>query len=103
MEIQYVFSLILNKHLISIKYRVFAELVIVLMSLFDKLSFVLLKKRIKKYRKPSNSLSKKTKGSKQYKKARLKTAKFHPKLKDTRNYFLHKLSTEMSVKIKQLF
>ncbi len=56
-----------------------------------------------KYRKLSKSLSKKTKGSKGYEKARLKIAKFHAKLKDTRNYFLHKLSTEMSVKTKQLF
>ncbi|MDE5107568.1 MAG: hypothetical protein O4808_11045 [Trichodesmium sp. St17_bin3_1_1] len=30
-------------------------------------------------------------------------AKFHAKLKDTRRDFLHKLSTEMSVKTKQLF
>ena len=37
------------------------------------------------------------------KKARLKIAKFHTKLKDTRNYFLNKLSTEMSAKSKQLF
>ena len=54
-----------------------------------------LRKRIKKYRKLSKSLSKKTKGSKRYEKARLKIAKFHAKLKDTRNYFLHKLSTEI--------
>ncbi|MDE5107577.1 MAG: hypothetical protein O4808_11090 [Trichodesmium sp. St17_bin3_1_1] len=30
-------------------------------------------------------------------------AKFHAKLKDIRKDFLHKLSTEMSVKTKQLF
>ena len=60
----------------------------------------LLKKQIKKYPKLSKSLSKKTKVSKRYKKARLKIAKFHTKLKDTRNYFLNKLSTEMSVKSK---
>ncbi|MCL2933609.1 MAG: hypothetical protein MGG11_15570 [Trichodesmium sp. MAG_R03] len=30
-------------------------------------------------------------------------AKFHAKLKDTRIDFIHKLSTEMSVKTKQLF
>ncbi|MDE5081043.1 MAG: RNA-guided endonuclease TnpB family protein, partial [Trichodesmium sp. St18_bin1] len=54
-----------------------------------------LRKRIKKCRKLSKSLSKKTKGSKRYEKARLKIAKFHAKLKDTRNYFLHKLSTEI--------
>ena len=63
----------------------------------------LLKKQIKKYPKLSKSLSKKTKASKRYKKARLKIAKFHTKLKDTRNYFLNKLSTEMSAKSKQLF
>ncbi len=61
-----------------------------------------LKKRIEKYRKLSKSLSKKTKGSKRYEKARLKIAKFsygmlrkHAKLKDTRTDFLHKLSTEI--------
>ncbi|WP_366558095.1 RNA-guided endonuclease TnpB family protein [Okeania sp. SIO3B5] len=54
-----------------------------------------LKKRIKKYRKLSKSLSKRTRGSKQYEKARLKIAKFHAKLKDTRTDFLHKLSTEI--------
>ena len=62
-----------------------------------------LRKRINKYRKLSKSLSKKTKGSKRYEKADLKIAKFHAKLKDTRRDFLHKLSTEMSVKTKQLF
>ncbi len=54
-----------------------------------------LKKRIKKYRKLSKSLSKKTRGSKRYEKARLKIAKFNAKLKDTRIDFLHKLSTEI--------
>ena len=54
-----------------------------------------LKKRIKKYRKLSKSLSKKTFGSKRYEKARLRVAKFHAKLKDTRTDFLHKLSTEI--------
>ncbi len=54
-----------------------------------------LKKRIKKYRKLSKSLSKKTFGSKRYEKARLRVAKFHAKLKDTRDDFLHKLSTEI--------
>ena len=61
------------------------------------------KENVNKYRKLSKWLSKKTKGSKGYEKARLKIAKFHAKVKDTRNYFLHKLSTEMSVKTKQLF
>ncbi|MDY7008881.1 MAG: transposase [Cyanobacteriota bacterium] len=46
-----------------------------------------LKKRIKKYRKLSKSLSKKTKGSKRYKKARLRVAKFNAKLKDTLDRF----------------
>ncbi|WP_366558125.1 RNA-guided endonuclease TnpB family protein [Okeania sp. SIO3B5] len=54
-----------------------------------------LKKRIKKYRKLSKSLSKKTQGSKRYEKARLRVAKFHALLKDTRTDFLHKLSTEI--------
>ncbi|WP_287290041.1 RNA-guided endonuclease TnpB family protein, partial [Okeania sp. SIO2B9] len=54
-----------------------------------------LKKRINKYRKLSKSLSKKTKGSKRYEKARLRVAKFHAKLKDTRTDFLHKLSTKI--------
>ena len=61
-----------------------------------------LKKRIKKYRKLSKSLSNKTQGSKRYEKARLKVAKFsygmlrkHAKLKDTRTDFLHKLSTKI--------
>jgi len=42
-----------------------------------------LKKRIKKYRKLSKSLSHKTRGTKRYEKARLRMAKFHAKLKDT--------------------
>ncbi|NEO56661.1 MAG: transposase [Okeania sp. SIO3B5] len=46
-----------------------------------------LKKHIKRYRKLSKSLSKKTKGSKRYEKARLKVAKFHAKLKDTLDRF----------------
>ncbi|MGD1698996.1 RNA-guided endonuclease InsQ/TnpB family protein [Dapis sp. BLCC M229] len=54
-----------------------------------------LKKRTKKYRKLSKSLSNKSRGSKRYEKARLKVAKFHTKLKDTRTDFLHKLSTEI--------
>ncbi|NEQ77146.1 MAG: IS200/IS605 family element transposase accessory protein TnpB [Okeania sp. SIO2C9] len=54
-----------------------------------------LKKRIKKYQKLSKSLSHKTKGSKRYEKARVRVAKFHAKLKDTRTDFLHKLSTEI--------
>ncbi len=54
-----------------------------------------LKKRIKKYGKLSKSLSKKTRGTNRYEKARLRIAKFHAKLKDTRTDFLHKLSTEI--------
>ncbi|GGA37905.1 hypothetical protein CYANOKiyG1_55960 [Okeania sp. KiyG1] len=54
-----------------------------------------LKKRIKKYRKLSKSLSNKTQGSKRYEKARLRVAKFNAKLKDTRTDFLHKLSTKI--------
>ena len=54
-----------------------------------------LKKRIKKYRKLSKSLSKKTLKSKRYEKARLRVAKFHAKVKDIRTDFLHKLSTEI--------
>ncbi len=54
-----------------------------------------LKKRISKYRKLSKSLSNKNQGSKRYEKARLRIAKFHAKLKDTRTDFLHKLSTEI--------
>ncbi len=54
-----------------------------------------LKKWIKKYRKLSKSLSHKTKGSKRYEKARLRLAKFHAKLKDTRTDFIHKFSTEI--------
>ncbi|GGA42587.1 RNA-guided endonuclease TnpB family protein [Okeania sp. KiyG1] len=54
-----------------------------------------LKKRIKKYQKLSKSLSHKTKGSKRYEKARIRVAKFHGKLKDTRTDFLHKLSTKI--------
>lgn len=54
-----------------------------------------LKKQIKKYRKLSKSLSHKTRGTNRYEKARLRIAKFHAKLKDTRTDFLHKLSTEI--------
>ncbi|MDY7002626.1 MAG: RNA-guided endonuclease TnpB family protein [Cyanobacteriota bacterium] len=54
-----------------------------------------LKKRIKKLRKLSKLLSNKTKGSKRYEKAKVRVAKFHAKLKDTRTDFLHKLSTKI--------
>uniref|UniRef100_UPI00341AAA79 RNA-guided endonuclease InsQ/TnpB family protein n=1 Tax=Okeania sp. SIO2F4 TaxID=2607790 RepID=UPI00341AAA79 len=46
-----------------------------------------LKKRIKKYRKLSKLLSKKTQGTNRYEKARLRVAKFHAKLKDRLNRF----------------
>ncbi|NET45800.1 transposase [Okeania sp. SIO2B3] len=46
-----------------------------------------LKKRIKKLRKLSKTLSHKTKGSKRYEKARVRVAKFHAKLKDTLDRF----------------
>nr|WP_293099905.1 transposase [Okeania sp. SIO2F4] len=54
-----------------------------------------LKKRVKKYRQLSKSLSKKTKDSKKYEKAQVRVAKFQARLKDTRTDFLHKLSTEI--------
>ena len=54
-----------------------------------------LKKRIKKYRKLSKSLSQKTRGSQRAEKARLKLAKFHAKIQDIRTDFLHKLSTKI--------
>ncbi len=47
------------------------------------------------YRKLSKSLSKKTRNTNRYEKARLRIAKFHAKLKDTRTDFLHKLSTKI--------
>ncbi|NES07836.1 MAG: transposase, partial [Okeania sp. SIO2F4] len=46
-----------------------------------------LKKRINNYRKLSKSLSKKTRGSKRYEKARIRVAKFQAKLKDTLDRF----------------
>ncbi|MGD1702854.1 transposase [Dapis sp. BLCC M229] len=55
----------------------------------------LLKKRLKKYRQLSKSLSKKTRGSKRYEKARVRVAKLQAKLKHTITDFLHKLSTEI--------
>jgi len=49
----------------------------------------------KKLAKLSKRLSKKQKGSKNRNKARLKAAKIHNKIKDTRKDFLHKLSTDI--------
>lgn len=54
-----------------------------------------LKKRLKKLRKAQRSLSRKQKGSKRRERARLKVAKIHAKIKDTRTDFLHKLSTRL--------
>ncbi len=54
-----------------------------------------LKKRLKKLRKAQRSLSRKQKGSKRREKARLRVAKIHAKIKDSRTDFLHKLSTRL--------
>jgi putative transposase len=54
-----------------------------------------LKKRIRKLKKLSKSLSRKTKGSKRHECSRKRLAKLHAKLADTRTDFLHKLSTKL--------
>ena len=54
-----------------------------------------LKKRINRLRRLSKNLSRKTRGSKRYERARLRKAKLQAKLKDTRTDFLHKLSTQI--------
>lgn len=54
-----------------------------------------LKKRIRKLRKLSKKLSRRTKGSKRYENQRKRLAKFHAQLADTRTDFLHKLSTQI--------
>jgi len=54
-----------------------------------------LKRRINRLRKLDKQLSKKTKGSNRYEKARKRRAKLHAKLADTRTDFLHKLSTRL--------
>ena len=51
--------------------------------------------RIKRLRKLSRNLSRKTRFSNRYERARLRKAKLYAKLKDTRTDFLHKLSTRM--------
>ncbi|NEP57740.1 MAG: IS200/IS605 family element transposase accessory protein TnpB [Symploca sp. SIO2G7] len=51
--------------------------------------------RINRLRKLSKNLSRKTKGSKRYERARKRKAKLQAKLKDTRTDFLHKLSTQI--------
>jgi putative transposase len=45
--------------------------------------------------KAQKKLSKKTKGSNRYKKQKLKVAKLHAKISNSRNDFLHKLSTDI--------
>ncbi len=52
----------------------------------------------KKLAKLQKRLAKKQKGSKNRNKARLKAAKLHNKIKDTRKDFLHKLSTDIIIK-----
>jgi putative transposase len=54
-----------------------------------------LKREIKRLRKLDKQLSKKTKGSNRYERARKKRAKLYAKLADTRTDFLHKLSTRL--------
>lgn len=54
-----------------------------------------LKKRIQKLRKFSKQLSRKTKESNRYEKARKRLAKLHAKLTDIRTDFLHKLSIQI--------
>jgi len=48
-----------------------------------------------KYRKLAKSLSRKVKGSSNYRKAKLKLARFHEKIVNIRKDFLHKLSTNL--------
>ena len=54
-----------------------------------------LKKKLKRLRKLQRNLARKTKGSRRREVARLKVAKLHGKIKDTRGDFLHKLSTKV--------
>lgn len=54
-----------------------------------------LKLKLKKLRKLNKSFAKKQKGSNRREKARLKLAKLHAKIKDTRTDFLHKLTTNL--------
>jgi putative transposase len=55
-----------------------------------------LKKNLKRLKKFQRSLSRCQKGSNRREKARLKVAKLHAKIKDTREDFLHKLSTRIT-------
>ena len=48
-----------------------------------------------KYRRLSKSLSRKVKGSSNYRKSRIKLARFHEKISNIRKDFLHKLSTNI--------
>ncbi|MDJ0516682.1 MAG: RNA-guided endonuclease TnpB family protein [Trichodesmium sp. MO_231.B1] len=52
-------------------------------------------KLYKKLRLSQKSLSRKTKGSNNYQKARLKVAKIHAKIKDSRLDYTHKLTTQL--------
>ncbi|NEN89259.1 MAG: IS200/IS605 family element transposase accessory protein TnpB [Okeania sp. SIO3H1] len=54
-----------------------------------------LNKLHKKLRLAQKSLSRKTKGSNNYQKARLKVAKIHGKIKDSRLDYIHKLTTQL--------
>ncbi|MFB2979087.1 RNA-guided endonuclease InsQ/TnpB family protein [Microseira sp. BLCC-F43] len=54
-----------------------------------------LTRRIRKLRKLSKKLSRKTRGSKRYEYSGKRLAKFHAKLADNRTDFLHKLSTQI--------
>jgi putative transposase len=54
-----------------------------------------LKKKLKRLRKLQRKYSRKQKGSKRREGYRKKVAKLHAKIKDTRNDFLHKLSTKI--------
>lgn len=54
-----------------------------------------LKRQLKRLRRLQKNLSRKQKGSKRREVARLKVAKLHTKITDTRTDFLHKLSTKL--------
>jgi putative transposase len=54
-----------------------------------------LKKKLKKLRRLNKKLSKKTMGSKRRERTKLRLARLHTKIKDTRKDFLHKLSTRI--------
>ena len=55
-----------------------------------------LKKNLRKLKKAQQSLSRKQKGSNRRERARLRVAKIHAKITDTRSDFLHKLSTKLA-------